>query len=347
MAGMNELPAADTPAPTASDDPIERNINIALEAQDGPSTSTETSNTETPSGEEGKPAGEAPKSTDSTSSGSDDKSQQQSKQKGTKEEKPTHSPKDLTLPDGTVVKGGPERRFYEQREIARQQATVAQSREREASQRAERAEASLRELQETTRNLHGVDPATLRIGATIVQDLQRDPVGTMKKLLAEVVAQGYKVEDIGAGVDTAAIQRMIEDRLPQQQNNDQPSEQEILAEAQREVDTFYSQHPDARPHDNVLARMMRDHPGLELQTAYFELKNGFAEKGFDFSLSLEDNLKAAQSSQDTQQQPTAPMVNGRAPTENVKPAGEVTVAHEDTDMSDIVRAAMRENGLKV
>jgi hypothetical protein len=41
-------------------------------------------------------------------------------------------------------------------------------------------------------------------------DLQRDPAGTLKKLLAEAVALGHTVEGIGQGiVDVAAITAAI------------------------------------------------------------------------------------------------------------------------------------------
>jgi hypothetical protein len=343
---MNEgnIPAATETPNTPVDDPIERNIALALEAQDGPSEP----NTETPSGNEAKQEDSStPKPKDSVGDGSDGQSQQPPKQEGTKEEKPTHSPKDLTLADGTVVKGGPERRFYEQREVARQQLEVANRNLQSVTTRAEKAENDLRTLQETTRNLHGVDPETLRVGARIVTDLQRDPVGTMQKLLAETIAQGYKIEGITNGLDTAAITRLIEERMPQQQQPEQ-SDAEILAEAQQEVTNFYMSHPDARPHDALLGRILRDNPGLDLQTAYFEIKNAFIEKGYDFSLTLEDNLKASQSSQETPQSPTAPMVNGRTPVgSDFKSSDEVKIAHEDTDMGDIVKQAMRESGLNV
>jgi hypothetical protein len=39
------------------------------------------------------------------------------------------------------------------------------------------------------------------------------------------------------------------------------------------------------------------------------------------------------------------MPNGRPQTPNAQPATEVKIAHEDTDMGDIVRDAMREAGL--
>jgi hypothetical protein len=351
MAGMNELPASEPKVDTSTDDPFEKHINIALEAQDGPQNTENNEDAGATSGNEAKPKeGETPKPEDSNSSTGDNATQQQPNKEAGKDAQPAHSPKDLKLPDGTVVKGGPERRFYEQREIARQQLSREQDLHRATTERAERAEASLQQLQQTTQALHGMDPNALRVGAAIVSDLQRDPVGTLKKLLAETAAQGYKLDDIGVGVDTLALQRMLDERLPQRQEQEQ-SDAEIEAEAVQEVTNFYLRHADARPHDAVLGRMLRDNPGLDLETAYYELKNAFAEKGFDFSRSLQDNLGVTSSQNNTAEQqqpnPQKPMPNGRTATENITDVGEVKVAHEDTDMSDIIKAAMRENGMSV
>lgn len=350
MPNANELPEVTEEQAKPSDNPIDRMIDIAIEAQDGP-TSKEPA-AETTSGEEQKPdvskEGAAPADKkDSDSGASDDKSQQQPDKKGAEEKKQVAGPKDLTLQDGTVVKSGAERRFYEQREVARQEARTYKTQAEQARTELQRVQGELNTLKQTTSDLHGTDPNTIKIGVQIVKDLQRDPEGTMKKLLAEVVALGYTVEGIGRGVDQLAMQRMIDARMPTQ--SAQLTDEQILAEAQQEVNSFYAANPDARPHDALLGRMMRDHPGLDLQTAYFELKNAFVEKGFDFSRTLEQNL--ADASTDDTQQPTSqqqPMLNGRAPTDTgIKPADEVKVAHEDTSTDDIVKAAMREAGMNI
>lgn len=341
----NNIPNADTSAPAPSDDPFEKHINIALEAQDGKADPS--ADTSTEGAKEGADKGKTPASTDnkdSNSGGGDKTAQQQPVKEGT-EKKGAHSAKDLTLPDGTVVPGGPARRFYEQREAARQQGEHFRTQLEQTTARADKAERELEAMRSTVQSIQGMEPQQVAIGAKIVQDLQRDPVGTMKKLLAEVVAQGHTIEGIGSGVDQLAVQRMIDARMGTQQSNE-PSEQEIVASAQEEANNFFRQYPDAQPHDALLARMLRDNPGVDLPSAYFQLKNAFIEKDFDWSLSLEDNLKA-QSSQQQQSEtpPKQPMPNGRPQTPNAQPATEVKIAHEDTDMGDIVRDAMREAGL--
>jgi hypothetical protein len=357
MATNPNIPNATEAAPTANEDPFEKHINIAIEAQDGKpdESTTQTPNAETPSGTEAGKTGEPAKSgdkKDSTSGGGDRTAQQQPDKKGQEEKKPTAGAKDLTLADGTVVRGGPERRFYEQREVARQEAnhwkTQATTLQRERDE-------AIRErdtIRQSVESVQGVPPDHVRIGVNIVRDLQSDPVGTMKKLLAEVLAQGHSVESIGAGVDQLARQRVIDAYLAQNPQQQQTSEADIAREAQETATRFYTNHPDARPHDALLARMMGDHPELELESAYFQLKNEFIARGYDWSLSLEENLKqsASPESNSTQQQPApkAPLPNGRnIDTTTTHSADEVRIAHEDSDMGDIVKQAMREAGMNV
>ena len=326
---------------------FDKHLDIAIEAQDGPKTKeADTAK-----------SSEADKSSDSTSGTSNDSTQQQPNKETKETQQPTARAKDLTITENgqqLVVRGGAERRFYEQREIARQQADTFK-------QEAEAARTEARNIQEKydmlnagVERLHGADARTVAIGVQMVSDLQRDPVGTMKKLLAEVTAQGYKIEELGAGVDTAAIQRMIDERLPRNTQTEQTDE-EILAEATAEANQFFNRFPDARVHDELLARVMRDYPGTDLHTAYFNLKSSFADKGFDWSRSLEDNIKDtrshsstdnAQTNQNTNQQ--KPLPNGRAPNaDEFKLDNGNGVVHEDTDTSEIVRQAMRESGMNI
>lgn len=325
-------------------DNIEKNIDIAIEAQDGPSETPTTP-------EEGdKETGKEQQPQDRPSGDSNVAAQPKPPKEGEKEPKPAHGPKDLKLQDGTVIKGGPERRFYEQREIARQQLST---RERELNELRGQYNALYQEYQSVQNNvqtLHGIAPDQLALGARIVQDLQRDPQGTLKKLLAEAAAQGYSVDEIGSGVDMAAIQRLIDERLPLQDNVPQQSEQELIDEASNEANLFFGRHPDARPHDKLLASVLRDYPDLSLEDAYFQVRDAFLDKGYDWSLSLEQNvgLGAPSASGGEQQQQQMPLPQGNNAANAPINAAEVNaLASDDMDTGDIVRQAMRESGLNI
>jgi len=318
-------------------DNIEKNIDVAIEAQDGKPT-------ETPS-TEGEQTGTEQQPQDRTRGDSDGGTQPKPKQEGTPPAQQAHGPKDLKLGDGTIVKSGPERRFYEQREIARQQ-LATRERELEGTRtQLQQVTEELQNVRASVHALHGIEPQQLALGARIIVDLQRDPQGTLKKLLAEAAAQGYSVDDIGSGVDMAAIQRMIDERLPKQDNIEYQSDDEIMNEAAEEANSFFGRHPDARPHDALLARVLRDHPGLNLEDAYYQVKDAFLDKGYDWSLTLDQNLGVGATPGQHQQAPLPPGNNAaNAP---ISSAEVSSLASDDMDTGDIVRAAMRESGLNV
>lgn len=336
-------------------DVIDKHLDIAIEAQDGPQDTTNTASSTESNETQNTETGKQQQPENREGSTSNDKPQPQSGQEG---QRPSHhGSRDLTLKDGTVVRGGAERRFYEQREAARQQLGVVEQRFSSLQRDHDELQRRYEAMEASVKALHGMDPQNVQVGATIVTDLQRDPVGTVNKLLAEIKAKGYNVEGIGAGVDMAAIQRMIDERLPKQ-NTETNDPNKIAADAQAEAATFFQQFPDAQPHDRLIAAVLRDHPNLSLQDAYFQLKNAFIEKGYDWGLTLEANLQAnGQSS--TEQNGTGGNLNSngnRAPLPNGggnANAGDdlvptrTTLAHESEDTADIVRAAMRESGLNI
>lgn len=334
---------------------ISKHLDIAIEAQDGP---TENKDAQTPSENndgENKDTSTENKSGDSTGGDNNAAAQPNTDGKPKEEGKSSHGAKDLTLADGTVVRGGSERRFYEQRNIARDQVKALETQVGTIQRERDEFKQKFTDLESTVSSLHGADPTQVKVGLNIVRDLQRDPQGTMQKLLAEVIAQGYTVEGIGAGIDTAAITRLIEERLPKNTEASNNSVEQITADATAEANQFFANYPDAKPHDELLARMLSDNPGLSLQSAYFQLKGAFAEKGFDWTRSLQENVAASSqpnnenSSTDNQQQkndgPALPNGNNGQGTDVVVNRG--NISHESEDTGDIVKAAMREAGMKI
>lgn len=348
----------DTGGDSVTSDPIlSKHLDIAIEAQDGKPKAADTS-TEAGQKDDAEAKGGKTPAADSTSSKTDTTAQPKPNKEGKEAKGNTSGPKDLVLkgqgPDGAdlVIKGGSERRFYEQLQTARQQTQhltnevkARDDKIKEVTTRAETAERSMQAIS-------SLPPAHLSTAVRMFTDLQRDPAGTLKKLLAEAVALGHTVEGIGQGVDVAAITAAIRSELATKETAREPSQEEIVAAADAEVNTFYSRFPDARPHDALLGAVMRDHPDLSLEAAYFQLKDAFAEKGFDWSLPIEENVRQASGGATLENKDNAhvdkPLPGGRTPTgsEPIEKHKDVVMS-ENSDMGDIVRAAMRENGLNV
>src|SRR5205085_2901152 len=82
------------------------------------------------------------------------------------------------------------------------------------------------------------------------------------------------------------------------------SEDNIQREAEVEVGQFFSRFPDARPHEPLLAKVLADHPDLSLEAAYFQTKEAFAMRGYDWTRTLDENVREEAAASGSQEQPT-------------------------------------------
>ena len=260
----------------------------------------------------------------------------------TKQQKQVSSPQDLVDKDGNIVAtGGKERRFYE----------TAQ-RERSRADGLAREVETLKTQVEAVNNAgtlgtqYALTPEELTTGAQIIAAYKKNPVETIQYMLTQAQAQGHNVEAIsGGGVDMAAFQQLLDTKL-----------QPLLAEQTQRVDTqaandkaleiynnFNTQYPDAAIHENSLARLLNQEPNLSPEAAYFKLQAYYAQRGLDWTKSLEQLQK--------EQKIVAPGVN----TQQALPEGGVTTPVTDTDevadvnasTGDIVKDAMREAGIEI
>jgi len=136
--------------------------------------------------------------------------------------------------------------------------------------------------------------------------LKTNPVGTLKQLLVEAKANGHTVDGIGEGVDTAAINRLLDQRLkPFEQNRNEQTQQPQSLEP-RTVDTdadlFYQTYPDASIHDAIFGQMIEKNIAdvragkaqrvMGNTELYFTLKEAAIAQGYDFSKPLQPQIDA-------------------------------------------------------
>ena len=261
-------------------------------------------------------------------------------------------PKDLTLPDGTVIKGGSERRLYEKAQALAEERDTLRSRLQQTGQ----------QMQELTARLQKAEGmATLGDQLQLARDEQeyalkmmqaykRNPVETLKLLLADAQAAGYKLEGLGDGVPVAALERMVAQKLaPITQRFEQESQQQ--RETQEKVNTiraFFSRFPDAQIHEGPLGvlveqRIKNGAPANQdtLIAAYFDLREQASEQGFDWRRSLAQQLEERRAGNGTTrrntQQRSAPVRgrNGAGTTEVMEQYGADT--GWDKIVSDMLR----------
>ena len=259
------------------------------------------------------------------------------------------NPGDLKLADGTVIKAGAERRHYETAQISKQRLGLVQDQLNTVQQKYSSLETKYNALESTVKQLGFENPAEVTSAITLYKDLARDPVGTLQKLLAEVKGLGHNIDGIGAGVDTAAIRNMLNEKLPTSQEQQGPTQEQINEQAAQEVQTFIARFPDAITHEAHIAalidRSLELGKPLSLSDAYFMFKERVVNDGYDWNKPLGPQIEARKT---PQTQETKPRTQGRAPV-NAPQIDPTKVVHpeRELDSDSIVRAAMAENGFQL
>lgn len=273
--------------------------------------------------------------------------------KSTKEEKgkDTSDPNDLKLQDGTVIKAGPERRWYEDGRIAKQKLGISEGNVTRLNGELGTLKTKYETLEATVKSIGLEDPQQVSSAVKLYKDLARDLPGTMQKLLAEAKALGHTFEGVGGAIDAAAITNIIDARMPKQstQEQKQPTKEEIETQSAKDVNDFVTQFPDAVTHEGHIAalidRSVEIGKPISLTDAYFMLKERVVADGLDWAKPLGPQLEARKQTQTKQPDPK-PRTGGRSilDTAPVDPKDQIQPERE-LDSDSIVSAAMRENGL--
>lgn len=265
---------------------------------------------------------------------------------------------DITLSDGSVVKGGAERRWYQE---AQQNKTLAVNRAAElntANQRYQNLEARYNELKNASAQIGLESPQLVSNAVRLYKDLTSNPVQTVTNLLAELKAKGHSFEGIGGAVDTEALRRLIQTNNGNSNNkNSQDDEQQrIIQEATETRNAFLANNPDAAIHEPFIVALLDKDPGKPLLEVYAEFKAAALANGYDWSKPLGPQIQAriqqqsgqTQQTQQTQQQQRQPgmisgngSVGGQAMTE--RNPNQITQADS---IEDAILAGMRESGLQ-
>ena len=250
-----------------------------------------------------------------------------------------------------VARAGKERRLFEEN------ARLKHVQVPELTKRLEDATRQLQQAQQVGNapQQYGLNNQEAVQGMQLVAAWKRDPLQVIQYVLAEAKAAGYDLSKIGLGtqLDTAAVNRMLEQKLaPLLQSQQQAQQQEqIQQETTRQYQAFIATYPDVTIHEDIIGEMLRKDERLTPDAAYYKLKNFVVENGLDWSKPLQPQLAALQSGQQTQRtqqtQKVPPIGGGRHGNARTVPTTSVpTVASADADYSDIVSEAMIENGMK-
>lgn len=289
---------------------------------------------------------QAPADKDKQGGGTDDKSKSGQEEKG----QSAGNPNDLKLPDGTVVKAGAERRWYEDARTYKTQYQTTASQLNTVKQQLQSTNDKLARYEEAAKAVGVADPTEMNSALRLYRDLRQSPQETMKKLLVDLKAAGYSFDGIGATVDTAAIERIIDQKLPKTSVDDNKGNNEVDDEVAQEVATFIQNFPDAVMHEQQIAALIEAVPGTSLLDAYNSLKTQAIQQGFDWSKPLMPQIEARKASQQQQQQQQ--QTDQQKPLTNGADVGRVATGHDPNrivkqadDFETAIREALKENGV--
>lgn len=253
-----------------------------------------------------------------------------------------------------VARGGIERRIFEGAQRVHRDNQQLQQQLTQANQRFETANEVVK-----LGNSLNLSPQDQSASLQLMSDFLKNPVQMLERLVVEVKSKGYEIpfltEGVSAGMDTAAIQRMMDQRMAPitQAREQQEAQGREQQEAKKTLDTFLDSNPEGEHNLTVLAEMITNQPGLTLDNAYVKLIKWCASNGLDYSQPLKPQIEARRAQQpatttaQTPQQPrvpTVPLPNGRQPVSAV-PINSAASFNESSSWADIIRQSMRESGM--
>jgi hypothetical protein len=213
----------------------------------------------------------------------------------------------------------------------------------------------------------GLTTAHIEQGAKLIAAFNRAPQEAIEFLIAQAKANGveFKLDGEAASrIDTAAIGRMVDGKLAPLVGDRDAQAAAIAARdnAANAINQFAAEFPEALMHETHLAKLIdaasSQGQQLGLTEAWLKLENWMLRNGFDPSKDLDAQLAAAAKGGDGKQngngtrQPTVnsddpPLPNGRGNGAGTQPRNKSTPMSHTASNQDIVRAAMRANGINV
>lgn len=189
-------------------------------------------------------------------------------------------------------------------------------------------------------------------GYSLVKAWKEDPVKLIKHLLTQAKTAGINVDIGQAGVDTAAISTLIDQKLKPLSEAKAAREraQEADAEAERQYIAFVEKYPDAELQEEAIAKLIESDPEMTPTEAYFAAKAFFAQNGLDWNTPLRQQgatgAKRPVKNQDNRQG-GLPRSRAHIQTnddEDDEQRKEPVMAPASSSWSDIIKASMKDAG---
>lgn len=215
-----------------------------------------------------------------------------------------------------------------------------------------------RQLIESAKELAGL-PQRLGIsredyneGVSLIANWNRDPLSVARDVVQRTLARGFNASDIlgktaGDALEMGAIRHLINEVVAPQRAREHAERvtNEQRTQAQQSYDSFITRYPDAAPHGDAIASLMREQK-ISATEAYHEVRFFALQNGLDFSQPLGPQVAAAQA---RAQQPNAvapqgrthrPMVAGNGGGNRGNLTSDPNFAEASSSWSDIINSVM-------
>jgi len=201
----------------------------------------------------------------------------------------------------------------------------------------------------------GLTPTQATAGLEWTAKYAKDPIGAAKELLADLAAKGHNLADLGLGLDTAALAKMMDERLKPFVADRQAVTERQQQEAQfvEEWNAIAEQRPWINTQDADIAKLVAR--GMDLHTAVRELEIFALHNGYDLNkLVSEQHMTARTAPTTTTQQPSQRVNRAMTPARTdagdaVMTQGTTTspITREPTSSRDLIRGILNEYGFKL
>lgn len=258
--------------------------------------------------------------------------------------KRTNNPQDLVDANGNVIaKAGAERRFYEENARLKQQKADFDNRILpQIKQNYNAMMAKVAAYEETYKAMQASDmtPEDVNLGIELVRQWRKSPEETLKFLLTQAKSYGINIEGHASAIDAAAISQMMDQKLQPfvQEREEAIRQQEVLANARKIHTEFYQRYPDAKIHNKELAFLYKKNPNASLDAVYWQLRNHYAENGYDFNTPLAEIVNKSQTD-NNKSRFNSVNVNQNVKTETIK----TPIASINKSFDQIIRETLKDH----
>jgi hypothetical protein len=159
------------------------------------------------------------------------------------------------------------------------------------------------------------------LGVGLIAQWNNDPLTVCREMVAKTMARGINATDIigkdaGNAIEMSAIRQLVNEATAGQRQREEldrtVAQQRTVA--QERYDAFMGQYPDAAPHADAIAELMKAR-NLSAPEAYHELRFFALQQQLDFTHPLGPQVAARQRQTPPPPPPNdrtyrAPMVNG-------------------------------------